>query len=489
MPLRGGLSALIASTRLVLGNRFTRLLLKSTSRGVECRCEECAEGKSAIYYALAKYSGASVRCPLGARFTIDLVSAVIRVGVLLLRGDDREVAEVFRDPAVRRGVESVLKSIALYRVTTPRRLVAPFMIVWNFTNLCNLKCRHCYQGAGPPLRSELSLSEKLRVVEELDRAGVASIALSGGEPTLHPDYLVVVKYAARRGFYVAVATNGWRYADLDELRRAVDAGLRYVEVSVDSATPRRHDAFRGVDGSWSRAIRALENAVKLGVSHAMAVTITRENISEVDDILDLAESIGVKRVVFFNFIPVGRGSEIAEQDLDPFTREEFMRYIYREMRRRRLEIYTTAPQYGRVVVQLSRGLEVAPTHCVVRGDPVVTAIAEFIGGCGAGRIYAAVQPDGVVTPCVFMPIATGSLRERSFRDIWENSELMRSLRSKDALRGFCGKCPYRYVCGGCRARAYAYFGDPLGPDPGCIYNYAYLKKQSSSTGSSDSAAS
>jgi radical SAM protein with 4Fe4S-binding SPASM domain len=213
----------------------------------------------------------------------------------------------------------------------------------------------------------------------------------------------------------------------------------------------------------------------------MLLEVLRENINEVDDILDLAENIGVKRVVFFNFIPVGRGVEIAEYDLDPFTREEFMRHIYREMRRRKLEIYTTAPQYGRVVVQLSRGLEVAPTHCVVRGDPVVTAIAEFIGGCGAGRIYAAIQPNGVVTPCVFMPIPAGSLRERSFKSIWVNSVLMKSLRSKDTLGGYCGKCPYRNVCGGCRARAYAYFKNPLGPDPGCIYNYAILKSRGLTT--------
>jgi len=455
--------------------------LKSALRSGNCLCEECSEGRSLIYYALKKYSGVSVHCSLGAMFTIDLLDAAIKTGVLVLSGNDREVAEAFKDPAIRRGVESVLKSIALYGVTTPQRLVAPFMVVWNFTSLCNLRCLHCYQEAGLPLKNELTLEEKLRVLDELDEAGVASIALSGGEPTIHPDYLTIVKYVAKRGFYVAVATNGWRYADIDELKKAVNAGLRYIEVSVDSVNSSRHDAFRGVKGSWSRAIRALENAVKLGISHAMAVTITRENINEVDDILDLAENIGVKRVVFFNFIPVGRGVEIAEYDLDPFTREEFMRHIYREMRRRKLEIYTTAPQYGRVVVQLSRGLEVAPTHCIVRGDPVVTAIAEFIGGCRAGRIYAAIQPNGVVTPCVFMPIPVGSLRERSFKSIWVNSVLMKSLRSKDTLGGYCGKCPYRNVCGGCRARAYAYFKNPLGPDPGCIYNYAILKSQGLTT--------
>ncbi|HDJ66764.1 MAG TPA: SPASM domain-containing protein, partial [Nitrososphaeria archaeon] len=78
------------------------------------------------------------------------------------------------------------------------------------------------------------------------------------------------------------------------------------------------------------------------------------------------------------------------------------------------------------------------------------------------------QPDGKVTPCVFMPIVVGDLRKQTFRDIWENSEVMLKLRNKDLIKPPCGECPYRYVCGGCRARAYSYCGDYLAPDPGCF---------------------
>ncbi|RLG86146.1 MAG: radical SAM/SPASM domain-containing protein, partial [Thermoprotei archaeon] len=196
----------------------------------------------------------------------------------------------------------------------------------------------------------------------------------------------------------------------------------------------------------------------------------------VEDLLDLAESIGVKRVVFFNFVPTGRGKENLWLDLDPFEREEFLRTIFKEMRRRRLEIVSTAPQYGRVVLQLSGGRVSAPTHFYVGGDPIVRAVAEFVGGCGAGRVYAAVQPDGTLIPCVFMPIPVGSLRKHSFWELWTTSPLLRSLRDRGNLKGYCGRCPYRNVCGGCRARAYGYFRDPLAPDPGCVYNARYWKK-------------
>lgn len=468
--MRGGVSALLASIKLFLGNPLIRTVLKHAIKKTRCLYTEDFESHSIIYHALSKYAGTEIYCPIGAEFSIDLINIAIKLGIRILGGDDKDVVDLLKDPAIRRGLESVLKSIALYGVTAPQKLFAPFMVVWNFTNMCNLRCLHCYQKADRPLPSELSLKEKLRIVEEFDDFGIAAIALSGGEPTIHPDYLAIVKAAARRGMYVATATNGWRFADLDELKKAVDVGLRYVEVSIDSAYMNRHDRFRGVDGSWIKAVKALENAVKIGLSHAMAVTITKYNINEVDDILDLAESIGVKRVVFFNFIPVGRGEEIVNIDLDPVEREYFMRHIYREMKRRKIEIYTTAPEYGRVVMQMSKGREAAPTHFVAKGDVVTTAIAEFIGGCGAGRIYVALQPDGVITPCVFMPINIDNIRYTSFRDIWDKSDLLISLRNRDLLKGFCKICPYKNVCGGCRAKAYAYFKDPLASDPGCIYN-------------------
>jgi radical SAM protein with 4Fe4S-binding SPASM domain len=468
--MRGGVSALLASIKLFLGNPLMRTVLKYAIKKTSCLYTEDFESHSIIYHALTKYTGTEIYCPIGVEFSIDLINIAIKLGVKILGGDDKDVVDALKDPAIRRGLESMLKSIALYGVTAPQKLFAPFMVVWNFTNMCNLRCLHCYQKADRPLPSELSLKEKLWIVEEFDDLGIAAIALSGGEPTLHPDYLAIVKAAARRGIYVATATNGWRFADLDELKKAVDAGLRYVEVSIDSAYMNRHDIFRGVEGSWIKAVKALENAVKVGLSHAMAVTITKYNINEVDDILNLAESIGVKRVIFFNFIPVGRGEDVVNIDLDPVEREHFMRHIYREMKRRKIEIYTTAPEYGRVVMQMSGGNEVAPTHFVARGDVVTTAIAEFIGGCGAGRIYVALQPDGVVTPCVFMPINVGNIRYMPFRDIWNKSDFLSNLRNRNLLKGFCKICPYKNICGGCRAKAYAYFKDPLESDPGCIYN-------------------
>jgi len=470
---KGGMGALLASIRILFNNPLVRSFLKLSTLDSTCSQDGRKVTAPIVYHALSRYAGVSMECPLTTRFLSAVIDSVIDVGIKLMRGKEEEAIEALRDPAVRRGVALVMKGLGLYGVTVPQEMPAPFLIVWNFTNMCNLRCKHCYQRADKPLPDELTLKEKIMVVDQLDKAGVAAIALSGGEPTMHPDFLRIVNEIASRGMYAAVATNGWFFADKERLIKAKKAGLRYVEVSLDSVDPKKHDWFRGVPGAWERAVKALKNAVELGMSHAMAVTVTKANLHEVEDMLDLAESLGVQRVVFFNFVPVGRGKDNIWLDLNPLEREELLRTLYKEMKKRNMQIVSTAPQYGRVSLQLSGGEEVAPTHFYVGNDPVVKAVAEFVGGCGAGRIYAGIQPNGDLIPCVFLPIKVGNLRERTFWDLWENAPLFKTLRDRSKLEGYCGKCPFKNVCGGCRARAYAYFGDPMAPDPGCIYNLKY----------------
>ncbi len=334
--------------------------------------------------------------------------------------------------------------------------------------MCNLRCIHCYQRADRALPDELSLTEKMKLVDELDKLGVAAVALSGGEPTIHPHFLKIIHELSSRGIYTAVATNGMRFADKDFTLKTIKAGINYVEVSIDSVDPDLHDKFRGVKGCWDLAIKGIKNLVEHDISVGIATTVTKINYKEIHDMVKLAEELGVNRVVFFNFIPVGRGRDIINLDLSPEEREEVLRLIYYEAKRSRVQVVSTAPQLARVAYQLSGGKNVTATHFVAPSDISLKALAEFIGGCGAGRIYMAIQPNGYVTPCVFMPIIVGSIREESLEKIWLHSTVMRDLRNRELLKLPCGECPYKYVCGGCRARAYAYFNDYLQYDPGCL---------------------
>jgi len=455
---------------VTFGNTVSRAFLKGLLR-------RCKQGNyTMLEHALAIFAGAekprSLNCYLNYLFLSLLINSVAGV----IRADVREFKEYAYDPAVRRGLVSILRGIIKYGITRPQKLDAPFLIVWNFTNMCNLKCKHCYQRADKPLSNELTLKEKLKVVRQLDEAGVAALAFSGGEPLIHPHFLRVAEEASKRNMYVAVATNGTLITE-DFAKEMKKAGVRYVEISLDSADPKKHDGFRGVSGTWKRAVEGVRNSVKMGFTTAIAITLTRLNIGEIRDVIELAERLGVDRVIFFNFIPVGRGEEIVHLDLSPEEREEALRLLYDLVKETGLQIVSTAPQYARVTLTASRGREISPTHFYVGGESGLSYLADFIGGCGAGRIYAAIQPNGDVTPCVFMPqLVVGNVREKPFDEIWHTSEVFAALRDRELLKGHCSRCPFKYICGGCRARALAYLGDVLAPDPGCIYNKGtYIK--------------
>jgi len=163
--------------------------------------------------------------------------------------------------------------------------------------------------------------------------------------------------------------------------------------------------------------------------------------------------------------------------LSPEEREALLKMLYGELKNpsRKIEILTTAPQYSRIALMEEGNSKefIFPTHFANAqlGNQLIS-LADFIGGCGAGRYYIAMKANGDIQPCVFLPIKVGNIKElyNSFEEWWKNNKILNDLRNKDILKENCGSCPFRYVCGGCRARAYAYFGDYLAPDPGCINN-------------------
>jgi len=454
----------------IFGNIFTRGIVKFLT-------EYKYEGKSLLHHGLLIFSNQEKCLGFTPLIAYHIINSLLNLGALILGVDVNSIRRFFSDKAIIRGIETILRSIAKYGVTIPQKLDAPFLVVWNFTNMCNLRCKHCYQKADKPLPNELTLEEKLNVLDQLEDAGVSAIAFSGGEPLMHHDFWVVAEEAVKRGFYVSVATNG-TLITRSVARKLKSIGVKYVEVSLDSVDPEKHDSFRGVKGCWERTIEGIRNCVSEGVFTGIATTVTKQNYMEAEEIVKLAKKLNVPRVIFFNFIPVGRGVEIFDYDLNPHEREIFLKKLYDLMVKEKLEILSTAPQYARIVLQESRGEYTSPTHFYA--GPAISGLkdlADFIGGCGAGRIYCALQPNGDVTPCVFIPqIVLGNLRSKSFKEIWEKTPVLKLFRDKDLLKENCGKCDYRYVCGGCRARAIAYFNDILAPDPGCKNNLPFVQR-------------
>lgn len=379
------------------------------------------------------------------------------------------VREFYSERFYRRAIANVVESVVEFGLSTPQVLSSPVLVVWNFTNSCNLSCKHCYQNARNALPDELTLKERLMVIDELDRNDVTSLAFSGGEPLIHKDFWPVAAYAHGKGMHLSVATNGTLISK-EVAKRLKETGVNYVEISVDSADPASHDAFRGGTGYWARSVDGIRNCVEAGLDTGMATTATRRSFREIDDLLKLAKELKVNSFYAFNFIPAGRGKAIVEDDLTPQMREELLGKLYDTFLEGQVFAFSTCPQYGRFCHQKAPGDVIVNSHYFYLKGQQAKMLADYIGGCGAGRLYCAVQPNGMITPCVFMPIMVGDLRKERLADIWRNSKVMKDLRDRSAYKEHCGNCEYRAMCGGCRARAFGYSGDYMGADPGCLNN-------------------
>ena len=469
----------------VMDRKFVKFILKEMTEVKKI------EKSFAIYAGVEKPKG--VRERLHAK----IVGEAIEKGAEKFGASPDAIKKVLKDPYMRKGFAVIIRSIAEYGITRPQKLIAPFMVVWNFTKQCNLKCKHCYANATPyPAPDELTLEEKLSVVDQLDEAGVAAISFSGGEPLINRDFWKVAEYAYSKGFYLSIATNGTLISE-KVAKRLVEVGIRYVEISLDGPTPEIHDEFRGVKGAFKATIRGIKNAKAAGLTVGIATTATHENLDSIPDIIQLARDLNVDRFIVFNFVPTGRGKNIIKEDLTPIEREKLMKYLYKEWGKGTMQIFSTCPAYSRISLTAAdegAGEKISPTHFAEMELPAefggaAKALTEFIGGCGAGRIYCSIEHNGDIQPCVFLPIKVGNVIKDGFSNVWKNSEVLNALRDRDAEQYACHTCPFRYICGGCRARAYAYYHDILAPDPGCIIMEKEWEKLSSEFGEDESYAS
>jgi len=357
----------------------------------------------------------------------------------------------------------------------PFRFNAPLVVVWNYTDLCNLRCRYCYQSAGKPKRDELTFEEKIDLVNQMVDANVAFLALSGGEPIMGDRFWDVLGYASKF-MHTSLASNGTLLGSRQVVQKLVDHGLRNIFISLDGTTAESHDFIRGA-GSFARTLKGIANCVENPYLHVgINTVVTSRNIDAVPEMLDLARDLGVNSFNHYNFIPTGRGKDDFDLDLTPEQREKLLNLLVeRHMQRQKtgLNIISTAPQFARVIWERSGGKSGGLFHYTAGNATNITGIIEYAGGCGAGRVYAAIQPNGRMTPCVFMPDVTiGYVRDERFIDIWQRSETCLTMVDRDNYHYRCPK--YRHICGGCRARAYAY-GDLIGPDPKCAVYHEVMQ--------------
>ena len=452
-----------------LDKRYVQRLLGYVS-------QKRSSGKTMIEEIIESY--ADPRAPLSHRLKYWLFHRFID------RMKGSVTAETFRQRVGRHastihGLVITARSVAEFGLTLPQRFSAPLFCVWNFTNRCNLSCRHCYQDSGhQALADELTLDEKLDLVDQMGEQYMPMIAFAGGEPTLSRDLLPVLRRCQRYGIHTSLATHGGTITPKRAAQLA-EAGARYVEISLDSVHAEKHDAFRGQPGMWRRSVQGMRNVVAQdGLRLGVAMCVTQSNLHEVEDMLQFAVDMGASCLAHFNFIPVGRGLTMVESDLTPAQREKMLRTFNTWMQSGRIGVISTAPQFGRVCVAHAplEGRQ-ACSHAGSGGGEKARVVAKYLGGCGAGRDYVSVQPCGDITPCVYLPHRVlGNIRRRSFIDIFRHNEFWELLCDRDDRTHHCEVCEFKHYCGGCRARADAYFGELNAGDPGCVFNARHWER-------------
>jgi len=347
--------------------------------------------------------------------------------------------------------------ILIENKTRPPRLVA-----WELTNACNLACIHCRASAiKDPSPDELSTDEAKHFVDELVEYKPI-IILTGGEPLLRADVYDIAGYAQGRGLRVVLATNGTLLTP-DIARRLKEVGIQRVSISIDGSNAVTHDAFRGEPGAFDAALGGIDILKKEGLSFQVNTTITKRNLEEIPYIYELAIGLGASALHIFLLVPTGRGEEIEEDEIPPQEYERVLNWFYDKSKNSKIQLKATcAPHYFRIMRQRAKAEGIRITR-ETHGFEAMTK------GCLGGSAFCFVSSKGDVYPCGYLPALAGNIRERPFRMIWEKSRVFNELRDAGKLKGKCGICEYRTVCGGCRARAYAATGDYLGEEPYCVY--------------------
>ena len=356
------------------------------------------------------------------------------------------------------------------------------MVAWEITQSCNLFCAHCRSSStSGNYENELSTKECHDLIDEILKVGKPVLILTGGEPLMRQDLFQIAGYAVKKGLRVVMGTNGTLITD-EVASKLKSTPFSRVAVSIDFPTPELQDKFRGKAGAFEAAVSGIASLRRADVELQINSTITKLNMKCLDKLLDLALESGAVAFHPFMLVPTGRGKGLETVEMSPQEYEQTLNWVHDKQKELGNSISfkpTDAPHYQRVIRQ--KGKENNPQVTPPGEKPATKARDESLNsmtrGCLAGTSFCFISHRGRVQGCGYLDVEAGNIRDRSFGQIWANATLFRKLRDLSNIKGKCGICEYKMVCGGCRARAYESTGDYLEAEPYCIYQPVALRNQ------------
>ncbi|MEH7457744.1 TIGR04053 family radical SAM/SPASM domain-containing protein [Bacillus sp. JJ1127] len=358
----------------------------------------------------------------------------------------------------------------------------PFIVIWEVTRACELKYLHCRAEAQYRRDPrELNIDEGKNLIDEIYEMNEPMLVFSGGDPLMREDIYELADYAIQKGLRVSMTPSATPNVTKEAILKAKEVGLARWAFSIDGATAETHDRFRGTEGSFQLTMEAIQYLNELQIPVQVNTTISKYNIHEVEKMAALVEKLGGVLWSVFFLVPTGRGN-IADM-ISPVEHELVFRKLYEIGKIASFDIKTTAAQHYRRVVMQQKNRESKRDDAIRYEYALQNGLTGKIDGLGRapkgvndGNGFVFISHIGDVYPSGLLPVRAGNVRENRLRDIYRDSPIFQALRNPDNYKGKCGKCEYRYICGGSRARTYAVTGDYLESEPYCVYIPKTLRK-------------
>jgi radical SAM protein len=339
---------------------------------------------------------------------------------------------------------------------------APMLVIWEVTQACDLACVHCRASAQPERNpKELTTEQGYRLLDQIKSFGDPLMVFTGGDPLKRPDLYELIRYAVKIGLKTNVTPSATPLLTNDAIDRFKAAGVSRMAISVDGHDAASHDDFRGIPGTFDRAMAALGHARDIGLDTQFQTTVTRRNMHHLPEIAEIVREMQSKMWSLFFLIVTGRALE--GDDLQAAEYEDVFRFIYDLSKTAPFGIKTTeAMHYRRYVAQRMKAEHGARSE-------QAREVTWRTAGVSDGKGFVFVSHQGEIYPSGFLPVRGGNVMAEGLVEVYRNSELFKTLRDTGAREGKCGVCEYQKICGGSRSRAYALTGDYMGSDPRCVY--------------------
>jgi radical SAM protein len=340
---------------------------------------------------------------------------------------------------------------------------SPMLVIWEATQACDLACVHCRASAQSERSpQELTTEQGYRLLDEIRSFGEPLMVFTGGDPLKRPDLFDLIRHSVKIGLRTNVTPSATPLLTAEAIDGFKAAGVTRMAISLDGPDAQSHDDFRGIPGTFERAMFALRHARDIGLDTQLQTTITKRNMGRLPEMAELAKEVRTRMWSLFFLIVTGRALE--NDDLAPAEYEKVFEFMYELSKTAPYGIKTTeAMHYRRYVAQ-----RIKAEHGLTENENA-KGVAWRTAGVSDGKGFVFVSHQGEIYPSGFLPVSGGNVLHDSLTDVYRNSPLFRTLRDTDQREGKCGICEYQKICGGSRSRAYAFTGNYLAEDPNCIY--------------------